>query len=100
MDDLGTIVKLDGRCYKEAMNYCVYKMYPTENGLIYTAEQEQGTMVGAATCGLGLPVQVVTKKVIVPTFNVVWNQIILQNILLSLVVLTIIVVAIVQQRRR
>jgi len=100
MDDLGTIIKLDGRCYKEAMNYCVYKMYPTENGLIYTAEQEQGTMVGAATCGLGLPVQVVTKKVIVPTFNVVWNQIILQNILLSLVVLTIIVVAIVQQRRR
>ena len=100
MEDLGLIVKLNGYCYKEAMNYCVYKMYPNEQDLLYNAEQVEGTLTGTAVCGIGLSLQVVTKKVIAPTFNAIWYSIVLKNILLFIVLLLLIVLAIVQRRRR
>lgn len=99
--DLQKAVKFNTRCFKEALNYCVYKTYPETSGFSGVEEERLQTrgVEGGFSCMASLSVGVTMDRIVIPTWGVVWN-LVLTNVMLVLFVIVVVIGVFLVGRRR
>jgi hypothetical protein len=101
IEDLQKAVKFNPRCFKEALNYCVYKTYPETSGFSGNSEERLQTqgVEGGFACMTSLSVGVTLDRIVLPTWNTLWGLFVKNTVLVICVVVVMIGVALVGRRR-
>jgi len=95
--DLQNVIRVNGDCTKEAMNYCVAVKYPST---LNNVGSDSAVIEGGVVCATNLGVGAAFSKIVVPTTGIFWTVFTSNWKALMIIALIFVMIALLMSGRR